>query len=74
MMSVSLLGIPHDDNSSFLKGPAEAPALIRAELHCDAYSMWSETGIDLGLAGKFVDHGDIRFDRAVIRELSLSRT
>jgi agmatinase len=64
MVAVSLLGIPHDDNSSFMKGPAEAPALIRRELHSDAYSMWSETGIDLSVAGRLVDHGDIQFDRA----------
>jgi arginase len=62
MNSVSLIGIPHDDNSSFLKGPAEAPPLIRRELNSDAYSNWSETGVDLGVPGRFVDHGDIRFD------------
>jgi agmatinase len=64
LAKISLLGIPHDDNSSFMKGPAEAPALIRRELHSDAYSMWSETGVDLGVEGRIVDHGDIRFDGA----------
>jgi agmatinase len=64
MIKVSLLGIPHDDNSSFMKGPAEAPPLIRSELFSDAYSMWSETGIDLGIEGTLVDHGDIQFDNA----------
>ncbi|HEX3763863.1 MAG TPA: agmatinase family protein [Kofleriaceae bacterium] len=63
MVAVSLLGIPHDDNSSFLKGAAEAPPLIRRELYCDAYSMWSETGVDLG-TGTLVDHGDLPFDAA----------
>jgi|ERR1017187_4149744 hypothetical protein len=29
--SICLLGIPNDDNSSFMKGAAEAPALIRRE-------------------------------------------
>ena len=60
MNAVSLIGIPHDDNSSFLKGPAEAPPLIRGELNSDCYSSWTETGIDL--EGRLVDHGDIRFD------------
>jgi arginase len=60
LAKISLLGIPHDDNSSFMKGPAEAPALIRRELHSDAYSIWSETGVDL--EDRIVDHGDIRFD------------
>jgi agmatinase len=61
MVKISLLGIPHDENSSFMKGPAEAPAVIRRELASDAYSMWSETGIDLG-TGRLVDRGDVQFD------------
>ena len=62
MTRISLLGIPHDDNSSFMKGPAEAPPLIRGELFSEAYGGWSETGIDLGTEGLILDHGDIRFD------------
>lgn len=62
MAKVSLLGIPNDDNSAMMKGAAEAPAPIRAELHSDAHSLWTETGIDLNEA--FNDHGDIRFDSA----------
>lgn len=62
MTAISLLGIPNDDNSSFLKGPSEAPAPIRRELFSDAYSSWSETGFDL--EGAIVDHGDIAFDGA----------
>jgi arginase len=62
MAKISLLGIPNDDNSAMMKGAAEAPAPIRAELHSDAHSLWTETGIDLNEA--FTDHGDIRFDSA----------
>lgn len=62
MIKVSLLGVPHDDNSSFLKGAAEAPAHIRRALYSDAYSIWSETGVDLG--ARLTDHGDIAFDPA----------
>jgi len=62
MVRLSLLGIPHDDNSSFLKGPAEAPPLIRREFRSDAYSSWSETGVDL--ADRVDDLGDLRFDGA----------
>jgi agmatinase len=64
MRTVSLLGIPNDDNSSLLKGPAEAPALIRRELHSDGHTSWSESGVDLSVAGRFEDHGDIQFDSA----------
>ncbi|TGV16907.1 arginase family protein, partial [Mesorhizobium sp. M4B.F.Ca.ET.143.01.1.1] len=62
MTKISLLGIPHDDNSSFAKGAAQAPAKIRPELFSDAYSMWSETGFDL--TDRLVDHGDIDFSAA----------
>jgi arginase len=62
MTRICLLGIPHDDNSSFMKGPSEAPPLVRRELYCDAYSMWSETGIDLGVEGRLTDLGDVAFD------------
>lgn len=64
MINLRLLGIPNDDNSSSMKGPSEAPALIRRELYSDVYSLWSETGIDLGAKGTIVDHGDILFDGA----------
>lgn len=63
MIRIALLGIPHDDNSSCFKGPAQAPAHIRPELFSDAYSMWSETGFDL--TDRLLDHGDIRFDAGV---------
>jgi agmatinase len=61
MVKLSLLGIPHDDNSSFMKGPAEAPALIRQKLYCDAYGDCSESGIAISTPGRIQDHGDIQF-------------
>lgn len=64
MVNISLLGIPHDANSSFMKGAAEAPEHIRRELQSDAYSMWSETGTDLSVPGRLIDRGDIQFDSA----------
>src|SRR5262245_27949460 len=64
MVKVSLIGIPHDDNSSYMKGAAKAPAHIRRELLSDVYSSWSETGIDFSAPGRFVDFGDIEFDSA----------
>lgn len=33
-------------------------------MQSDAYSAWTETGIDLGESGRLVDHGDIVFDSA----------
>ncbi len=62
MMRVSLLGVPHDDNSSYMRGASEAPPLIRRELFSDAYTAWSETGVELIDSGRIFDHGDIQFD------------
>jgi agmatinase len=58
-----LLGIPFDANSSFLRGPAKAPPLIRKAFHCDSSNMWSETGVDLSVAGCFADAGDVKFPK-----------
>ena len=54
-----LLGIPLDHNSSFMRGPAQAPPLIREALHSDAWNSWSESRVDLGIAGAFEDAGDL---------------
>jgi agmatinase len=64
LVPVSVLGVPHDENSSFLRGAAEAPPLIRREFVSDAYTSWSETGVDLSVAGRIVDRGDIQFETA----------
>jgi agmatinase len=62
---VHILGIPNDENSSFLKGAAEAPPRIRAELFSYAYNMWTETGVNLGEPGALNDAGDLDFSGAV---------
>lgn len=56
----TLLGIPLDGNSSFLRGPAGAPAKIREALGSDSSNHWTELGVDLGAAGAFGDAGDLR--------------
>jgi arginase len=55
----TILGIPFDANSSYLRGPAEAPPLIREAFHCDSSNMWTETGVDLGQPSMFADAGDL---------------
>jgi arginase len=54
-----LLGIPLDHNSSFLRGSAEAPPLIREAFHSDAWNKTTETHVDLGAPGIFEDAGDL---------------
>jgi len=57
----TLLGIPFDGYSSYLRGAGEAPAKIREALRCDASNTWTETGVDLGVAGVYGDAGDLAF-------------
>jgi arginase len=45
--SVALLGIPYDAASSYLRGPAAAPGVIRTTLLSDSTNGWSESGIDV---------------------------
>jgi arginase len=54
-----LVGIPLDYNSSFLRGAAQAPRLIREALHSDVWNSWTETRVDLGVAGMVEDMGDL---------------
>ncbi len=55
----TLIGIPLDVNSSYLRGPAAAPAKIREALECDASNQWTELGVDLGATNAFADAGDL---------------
>lgn len=60
-MSVKLLGVPYDVHSSFLRGPALAPAAIRAALTCGSANWCTEDGVDLDPAvhGGWTDLGDL---------------
>lgn len=55
----TLLGLPYDRSSSFRKGPAAAPPVIRQALHSPAGNPWTETGVDLGADGALGDAGDV---------------
>jgi len=61
-----LLGIPLDHNSSFLRGAAQAPPLIRQALHSDAWNKTTETHVDprrsrnFRRCRRFVGDGDAR--------------
>jgi len=54
----TLLGIPFDANSSYLRGPADAPPLIREAFHCDSSNSSTESGIELG-SESVLDAGDL---------------
>jgi agmatinase len=56
---VTLLGVPSDVNSSFLRGPARAPAAIRAHLASGVSNLFAEDGTDLSAPGLFADAGNV---------------
>jgi agmatinase len=58
----TVIGIPFDANSSYLRGTAGAPAKIREAMACEASNLWSESGVDLGAAGVWADAGDLRLE------------
>jgi arginase len=56
----TLLGVPVDQNSSYKRGAAAAPPLIREALRCDSSNMWTELGVDVGAEGAYADAGDLK--------------
>ncbi len=56
-----ILGIPFDANSSWLRGSAGAPPIIRVAFTSFSSNPWTETGVDLGAAGMYCDAGDLKF-------------
>ena len=58
-VSVALLGLPTDVNSSHLRGSALGPGAIRAALRSGASNLTSEKGVDLGSPGALRDEGDL---------------
>ncbi|MDA1081734.1 MAG: agmatinase [Gemmatimonadetes bacterium] len=55
----SLIGLPYDASSSFMRGPADAPALIRAAIHSTAGNSWTEDLHDLAASEGLSDAGDL---------------
>lgn len=59
---VALLGIPFDDNSSYVKGPAKAPASLRSVFSGGSLNKTTELGIDLKDNNQWQDAGDVCFE------------
>jgi arginase len=57
--SVALVGMPLDENSSLLRGPAQAPGRIRETLFSGSSSDCSEDGTVVVGSERFVDTGDL---------------
>jgi arginase len=55
----TLIGIPYDAASSYLRGAADAPPHIRRALESPSSNSWSESLIDLAAPGAIEDAGDL---------------
>lgn len=56
---VDMIGLPTDVHSSFMRGPAKAPPLIRAALFSPHGNSASERGLELGVDIMLNDCGDL---------------
>jgi len=61
-MNIALLGIPFDGNSSFERGPAKAPAVIREVLNGGSLNSGCENGCELKNNVRWLDCGDLIID------------
>jgi arginase len=60
--AIRLIGVPTDSHSSFMRGPAQAPAAVRAALWSDHANSASESGLELGSEIIVDDAGDLPLD------------
>lgn len=68
MKPIALLGVAYDEKSSYLQGPAEAPAAIRRALASESSNSWAEDGQTISSVLK--DCGDLRgFGKDPIAEI-----
>ncbi len=63
--SVAVVGVPYDEQSSFLKGAAKAPAIIREAYHSSSTNKCTESGLDLAQQSNFHDLGDLDWKRGL---------
>ncbi len=56
---IDLIGLPSDVNSSFERGPAQAPAAIRRALWSDRGNLACEDGLEIGIDFELRDRGDL---------------
>jgi arginase len=59
---IGLIGLPFDKNSSYIRGTAKAPPVIRQALWSESSNPWTESGINLSREGLITDAGDLNPD------------
>jgi agmatinase len=55
----AVVGLPYDASSSYQRGPADAPAVIREALWSPSANSWTELGVNIGAEGVITDAGDL---------------
>lgn len=58
---IAVIGVPFDDNSSYMQGTSDAPSLIRKALFSNSSNLWTENLIDLQTAFSWHFLPDIDF-------------
>jgi agmatinase len=61
--SVAIVGVPYDEQSSFMKGAAKAPPKIREAYHSSSTNKCTESGLDLSNHSNLHDLGDLEWKR-----------
>ena len=56
---VAVLGVPFDDNSSFMRGSALAPQRISEALHSGSSNFCVESGLDLRVDSRWCELGNL---------------
>lgn len=62
---VAVVGVPYDEHSSFMKGPAKAPAKIREAFNSDSTNKCTESGLDLAKQSNFYDVGNLELKKGL---------
>lgn len=63
--AVAMIGIPSDENSSFMKGSAKAPAKIREIMYNGSSNSFSELGVNIEEENVFCDCGDLKLKKGL---------
>ena len=63
--AISVLGVPFDGHSSFLRGPAKAPDAIRNAFRSSSTNLCTESGLDLEFSPLWKDIGDVTFSSRI---------
>ncbi|HRX00349.1 MAG TPA: agmatinase [Cyclobacteriaceae bacterium] len=68
---IGITGVPFDEFSSFMRGPAKAPQFIRQAFHSNSANYFTENRIDLKNNTQWQDAGDMKLPqgKAAIREI-----